>query len=359
MDDETRLVKEPWLAVLLSRILPGVGQFYAGAWRSGLAILVLFLLLIVGAALEFCLPRGNMIHGLILLGLGAAVAIVNLFHAHRCARKRNPALAEEIRTRSKDPYLAAFLTDILPGIGHLYLRWWLVGIALVLVSLAIWTFGQPDSPAWWGRALFILEPPYTALICLLVLLAARAEREAPRKMIATLCLLFLGAGLLVNGSVMLVQRYAIQAFSMDTSPMAPTIQAGDRILARKLCYEPRRGDVIVFHCPDQRDVLYCMRVAAFSDETVEVRDGGVYVDGVRLTGDPWDKLRHVSLERPRQEFAATGKPYTVPAPGQVFVLGDNSERSRDSRFFGPVPAGDIVGKAYKCYWPLDRAGPIE
>jgi signal peptidase I len=59
-----------------------------------------------------------------------------------------------------------------------------------------------------------------------------------------------------------------------------------------------------------------------------------------------------------QRYAAPDQPYTVPE-GTVFVAGDNSPMSFDSRFFGAIPLEDVIGRAYKIYWPPWRAGPLE
>ena len=114
-------------------------------------------------------------------------------------------------------------------------------------------------------------------------------------------------------------------------------------------------------CCSRRGSVWVKRVAAVAGETIEVKRDGVYVNGQRVLGGMLGKHRDIQAQRPASDgrmWAQEGSPFEVPR-GHVFVLGDNIDRSFDSRFFGPVPMEDIVGKAYKRYWPLDRAGPIE
>ena len=64
-----------------------------------------------------------------------------------------------------------------------------------------------------------------------------------------------------------------------------------------------------------------------------------------------------SIDYLKESFGYEG-PYKVPA-NHIFVIGDNAANSRDSRSFGSIPLSDVIGRAYKIYWPLDRIGPIE
>jgi signal peptidase I len=110
---------------------------------------------------------------------------------------------------------------------------------------------------------------------------------------------------------------------------------------------PKRGDVIVFEPPDAQQEDYIKRVIGLPGDKVEVRDGKVYVNGVMLT-EPYIK------EAPFNPFPQA----TVP-PGNLFVMGDNRNGSRDSRSFGMLPVDLIVGKAMFVYWPFGKDwGPI-
>ena len=153
----------------------------------------------------------------------------------------------------------------------------------------------------------------------------------------------------------LVRGKAVRAFKVPASSMHPTLKKGDRILVEASeKYVPQRGDVIVFEYPKYRNRSFLKRVVAFGGESVEIKAGYIYISGDRLVDPPFHKFSHVSLG----EFAVAGNPFTVP-DGSLFVLGDNSENSRDSRYLGAVPQDDVIGKAYRIYWPPSRMGPVE
>lgn len=117
-------------------------------------------------------------------------------------------------------------------------------------------------------------------------------------------------------------------------------------------HPPQRGDVIVFNPPiPNADKPFIKRVIGLPGETVEVKNEGVYVDGVRLD-EPY--LHGVQTEC-YQTVACP--PVTVPK-GYIFVMGDNRGNSEDSRAFGPVPINNIIGKAWVTYWPPDDIGIV-
>ena len=129
--------------------------------------------------------------------------------------------------------------------------------------------------------------------------------------------------------------------------MEPTLVEGQQIWVNKLLYRvtggPRRGDIIVFQAWDQ-DKPFIKRVIGLPGETVDVRDGGVFVDEVPVD-EPY-------LEQPTLGAEA---PVTLGAD-EYFVLGDNRGNSGDSRYYGALPEDDIIGKAWVRYWPLSEIG---
>jgi signal peptidase I len=113
--------KEPWLAVNLSMFWPGIGQIYSGNALRGWIFIISQILLSCLAGWLILSSTGDILIGLILLLATVLVNIASLFDAHRYAKKANTVSFEELRKSSKDPWLAVFLSRIIPGIGHLYI----------------------------------------------------------------------------------------------------------------------------------------------------------------------------------------------------------------------------------------------
>jgi len=135
--------------------------------------------------------------------------------------------------------------------------------------------------------------------------------------------------------------------------MEPTLLPGDALLVRKSRkYIPKRGDVVAFKPPEDPTIPFVMRITALSNNTVEIKDRILYVNGQKI-----QQLDFETKNYPPDSYGIE-EPYLVPKD-HVFLLGDNSANSWDSRFFGAVPQSDIIGKAYKIYWPLSRRGPIK
>lgn len=158
------------------------------------------------------------------------------------------------------------------------------------------------------------------------------------------------AGALVVALV--VTKFLVQAFFIPSASMFPTLEVDDRVLVNKLSYdlhEVNRGDLVVFERPpseaesDIKDLI--KRVVAVEGDTVVSQDGKLVVNGVAMD-EPYVA-----------EGAETSgvEAQTVP-PGHVFVMGDNREDSRDSRFFGPLDEELIIGRAFVKVWPFTDLG---
>ena len=174
--------------------------------------------------------------------------------------------------------------------------------------------------------------------------------------------------LLIGGALLiafLIKTFLFQAFYIPSESMTPTLKVGDRVLVNKLSYklhDVNRGDVVVFEAPEDegtpgvKDLV--KRVVGLPGETVELRDGQVFVDDKPLS-EPY--LEDGETTTPTQDFAGKCAPpvsdteCTVPADSYL-VFGDNRNESKDGRVFGPIKESDIVGRVFVRIWPLGDIG---
>ena len=147
---------------------------------------------------------------------------------------------------------------------------------------------------------------------------------------------------------LLINVFVGQATRVEGQSMEPNLHSEQRLVVEKLSYRfhgPQRFDIVVLKVPSQGEELLIKRVIGLPGETVEIREGNVYINGTLLDEPFTDE--HTQGGRHDQ--------VTVP-PLHVYVLGDNRDRSNDSRSFGPVPIENVIGRAWLSYWPLDEAG---
>jgi len=196
-----------------------------------------------------------------------------------------------------------------------------------------------------------------------------ADQEERRSFLRELPILFIVA----LAVAIVLKTFVVQAFFIPSGSMEPTLEPGDRVLVQKVVYGPDRGDVIVFSDPQgrpgpDRGIVggffhwlsstlgierpehedFIKRVIGLPGETVELRDGRLFVDGVRIR-EPYLKGAVDTRDY---------GPVRVPE-GALFVLGDNRLNSNDSRFgLGFVPVDKVVGRAFAIVWPPSRVGWI-
>jgi signal peptidase I len=160
-----------------------------------------------------------------------------------------------------------------------------------------------------------------------------------------------------------VRSFVIQAFKIPSSSMEPTLLIGDHLLVNRLSYvmkvpftdtvifslgDPKKNDVIVFRYPKEPDKDFIKRVIATPGDTIEIKDKIIFVNGKRID-DKWGYYSDPSIApgdiNPRDNFG----PFKVPKDA-YFVMGDNRDRSLDSRFWGIVPKDLLVGRALILYF---------
>jgi signal peptidase I len=150
---------------------------------------------------------------------------------------------------------------------------------------------------------------------------------------------------------LLIRAFVVESFVVQGQSMEPTLQNGEHLLVNKFIYRfqpPKDGQIIVFHPPLPTTRDFIKRVIATPGEQVAMRDGFVYVNGVRRN-EPYLPAAY--------RDAASYPPTVVPA-GDVFVLGDNRRNSEDSRMFGFVPIRSIRGQAIIIWWPPQDVGAV-
>ena len=146
-----------------------------------------------------------------------------------------------------------------------------------------------------------------------------------------------------------------QTVTMQESSMEPTIAVGDRFFINRVVYKfssPKRGDLIVFRTNASDDAaLHIRRVIGLPGETVTIQDGYIFIDGVVLTGLPFDEK--ISTEGLALDGVTLGK-------GEYFVLGDNVNNSEDSRFanMGNILENEILGKVSYRWFPKQTRGKL-
>ncbi|WP_017301140.1 signal peptidase I [Nodosilinea nodulosa] len=344
-----RSPKSPWLAVNLSAALPGAGQLYDGAISRGILIAVAFWSLIAFILWSIFAPAGNTLRGLLTLVPLLSLYLVNLWDSHHAA-KRGITLDQfsPLRYQSQDPWYPVFLSQVLPGLGHLFLQRVTVGGLLLLLGILTAYIAN------FHPALLPLPPLIWAAGCGLVYRAAPVQHRQWR-LLATLLVAVIITRFALSSIPFIVPQEVVQCI-VPSESMLPTLEVRDRIFVRPrpLDYNLSVGDIIVFSNPEitpsaQTGQLYNLmvkRVIALPGQRVEIRLGRVWINNIPQI--------ETFIQEP---IGYRWGPQTVP-PGHLFVLGDNRNNSRDSHVWGFLPRPHVVGNAYKIYWPPHRVQPL-
>lgn len=274
--------------------------------------------------------------------------------------------------KPKEPLMAVMLTFLFIGLGQMYARQVKKGMAFLLINVVamVGLFNYIMNPATKLYSYMIGIIPLSILFGLYVIIDAyRGTKQYNQTnnltrniSVSKRILLIIGILLIywVNPQSLIayyLRANVAQAFRLPSGTMEPTIMKGDRILVDKAAYkssEPQRGDIIVFLYPKNETRSFVKRLIASGGETIEIKGGDVYIDGV-LVQIPQIKNNYYYNQG---EYGQDGKKMTVPE-GAFYVLGDNSSSSHDSRYWGFVPKKNILGKVFKIYYPFDRSGAIK
>ena len=249
-----------------------------------------------------------------------------------------------METSSRAGWFAVMLGILLPGLGHVYIRqfgkgfvlnilgWGATSLTFLIVrDTAIAPVNLVLAAPWIpGFYFYMSRDAYVA-----ARQASAGGRHVKRRWppyVAAACLLLASTVLgQASSSFSTVKRLVVVG-----EAMAPTLVAGEHFLLHASAYDgrlPEPGDVVYFQYPINRDMSFVQRCIATEGQIVTIENGVVYVDGIRF-----DEPEGV------QPVPENFGPEVVP-DGHFFVLGDNRRVSADSRSFGPVPRGHLLGKA--------------
>ena len=275
--------------------------------------------------------------------------------------------------KPKEPLLAVMLGVIMFGLGQIYAGKVKRGIIffcipLILGILLMLYILNPNTTTnlpfaailfifSFGYGLFVIIDGYQCAKAYNINNGLNYNVIGGKKVLLILGIIFFT--FIFNPSIIITQIIKdniVQAFKVPTHSMEPTLMKGDLVLADKAIYrksEPKRGDLIVFAYTKGTKKIFLKRLVGLPNETIEIKNGKILIDGTILN----EKIFANNSYYNKGEYAKEGQSVKISADS-YFVLGDNSASSQDSRDFGFVPKKDIVGKAYKIYYPFERSGVI-
>ena len=262
--------------------------------------------------------------------------------------------------KRRKPILAFLLSLVTPGLGQIYNGQFKKGISyLAGLDLAYIAFSFLLLK-FYGFILFL-----SIMIGFILLVLIDAVRGAKRlKAIEpksynkwyTYLIIFL----ISNLAVVPLLRWAVRdniakAYTTPSSTMAPTLLAGDCLVADMRIYKsqkPQRGNIIIFEYPIDPSKQFIKRVIAIEDEKVELINNKIYIND-KLLDDPWGHFEAGGLIK-GPPILDTFRPVVVPKDS-LFVLGDNRNNSEDSRSWGFLAIKKVKGKALYLYWAKDKS----
>jgi signal peptidase I len=189
---------------------------------------------------------------------------------------------------------------------------------------------------------------------------APADRKVSRRRSGVGCLLEVIETLALTLVIFFViQNLVAQPFQVQQHSMDRTFAEGDYVLVDRLSHlwsAYARGQVVVFQAPASTDLKEPLikRVIGVGGDTVEVRDGQMFVNGVGLD-EPYLFRNASGVAEPT--IGGDQSRWVVPE-GDLFVMGDHRQVSEDSRVFGPIPVSSVIGRGLVRYWPLSAFGLI-
>jgi signal peptidase I len=354
--------KNPQFAAILSSLLPGLGHFYNNRPIVGLIWLIVIWGL-AGAALWAAIAPGiPLIVGIGLFFSSWILAIVQLFHTHRSVWRANNLAFEADDQSPKDPWLTVVRSRIKLELKELHKLHWGIWLLYFIIFDHFISKGIIGFLLYsWLMGFFIVYYCFYG-VCIQAL---THRLSGQRKLIGIWLTAFAPTivGILLALSV---TTFVAEQQSILSDQMLPTLQKDDQIIINKLAYHftpPKRGDLISGPTESHKQQGWTFaligRIIGIPGETIEVKNGNVFINGEILPET------YIKEARPASTFSSNSPdpetnlgPTKVPA-GEYFVLGDNRADNFYPRHWGFVPRANIVGQATKRLWPDDLIGVLK
>lgn len=268
-----------------------------------------------------------------------------------------------MENKPRKPLIAGLLSIIQPGLGQVYngeirkaVIFYLLPILLLPAAIILCLNGKFIPFILILSALLI--PFFYAVVFIDAFRTAKrySNQYSPKKynkIIAYIgiCLL---VSILSNSLFTVVKNNIVQTFKLPSGSMEPTLLKGDHIIVDrgKSAKTPNKGDLIIFEYPKDPSKDFIKRVVAVGGETVEFKNKILFVNGKAMT-EPYVIHQEADTipasQNPRDNFG----PHVV-ASGSYFVIGDNRDKSYDSRFFGDIMKDKIKGTVKSIYWSWNK-----
>lgn len=257
--------------------------------------------------------------------------------------------------KKRNPVVAAFLSLLAPGMGHVYagdLKKGLSIIAVLYGAILLGGFFGVFSTFYGitGFVIFIIGAMIFSIINSTQLaLRNKNYHLKPYNRWYWYLGIYILTTLLTN--ILFEYRESVlgfESYHISTKSMEPTLQVSELVVADTRYHQPKVGDVIAFRYPKNRGVIYVKRIAALGGDKLYVENGDVI-----RNGDTVGALS-VAESRRQSDFSTSMDEMSVPE-NEVFVLGDWRDKSNDSRFWGTVPVADIVGKVTYIWYSKDTS----
>ncbi|MGD0078022.1 MAG: signal peptidase I [Sedimentisphaerales bacterium] len=296
----------------------------------------------------------------------------------------------------RKPIVAAILSLIVPGVGQIYCGRIIRGLVFIffyVIFVPVTTTIVLENLSQINMVIIGIASLASLVIWLAAIIDSCriAKRNNPDYELKEynrwyVYVIFLLIAMTANGRInQNIKSDLIEKFKTPTLSMFPTIEYHDCFLANKKAYkkdEPKRGDIIIFVSPENRNEMWVKRVVAVAGDTVEIKGNQLFINGEKLEREDLGRTTYIDIDPNKKEVKVEGElltekndqaeytifledtydsksfpnrytnfPETKIPKNHCFVLGDNRNLSGDSRHFGPVPLATVKGRAEYIYWP--------